>query len=78
MKSPLARNCVQPQTGNPLHPPSNDPYEPTLSDESIDLGSEIDSVSDPNTHPENKNPTKNGNLLEPENGPLTQAKNRSC
>ena len=49
----LDRDSVQPQTSTPFRPPSNDPHEPTLSDESIELGLEID--TDPN--PQNENGT---------------------
>ena len=54
------RNCVQPQTSTPFYPPSNDPYDPTLSDESIDLGLEIDSGSETKNNPENKNAAEIG------------------
>ena len=47
MKNHLDRDCVQPQTSTPFRPPTNDPYEPTLSDESIELGLEIDMVPNP-------------------------------
>ena len=59
MTNLLARNCAQPQTSTPFHPPSKDPYEPTFSDESIELGLEIDMSSDPKNNPENENPTEN-------------------
>ena len=49
MKNSSSRNCAQPQTSTPSRPPSNVPYEPTLSDESIELALEID-----------ENPTKVG------------------
>ena len=42
-----------------FHPPSKDPYEPTFSDESIELGLEIDMGSDPKNNPENENLTEN-------------------
>ena len=53
MKIHLDRDSVQPQTSTPFRPPSNDPYDPTLSDESIELGLEIG--MDPN--PQNENGT---------------------
>ena len=53
MKKNLDPDSVQPQTSTPFRPPSNDPYEPTLSDESIELGLDID--TDPN--PQNENGT---------------------
>ena len=59
MKNLLARNCVQPQTSTP-RPPSNDPYDPNLSDESIELGLEIDMGSNSKNNPEIENPTENG------------------
>ena len=78
MKNPLARNCVQPQSAaacTPFHPPSKDSYEPTLSDESRELGLEIDMGSDPKNKPNMKTQPKRVRLLlEPENGPLTQTK----
>ena len=60
MKNPSSRNCVQPQTSTPSRPPSNDLYEPTLSNESIELGLEIDMCLKPKNYPENRNPTENG------------------
>ena len=54
MKNHLDRDSVlQPQISTPFRPPSNNPYEPTLSGESIELGLEID--TDPN--PKNENGT---------------------
>ena len=47
MKNHLDRDSVQPQSSTPFRPPSNDPYEPTLSDESIELGLEIDTDQNP-------------------------------
>ena len=53
MKNHLDRDSVQPQSSTPFRPPSNDPYEPTLSNESKELGLEVD--RDPN--PQNENGT---------------------
>ena len=44
----------------PSPPPSNAPFEPTLSEESIELGLEIDMGSNPKNNPEKENPTENG------------------
>ena len=75
MKNHLAREFVQPQTSTLFHPHSNDPYEPTLSDESKELGLEIDMGSNPKTTPKMKTQPKTVPLfLEPENMPLTQVK----
>ena len=51
MKNSLARDCVQPQTSTPFHPPTKDPYEPTISDESRELGLETNMGSDPKKQP---------------------------
>ena len=51
MKNQLDRDSVQPQTSTPFRPPSNDPFEPTHSNENIELGLEID--TDPNPEKEN-------------------------
>ena len=53
MKNHLNRDSVQPQTSTLFRPPSNDSYEPTLSDESIELGLDIDT----DTNPRNENGT---------------------
>ena len=75
MKNKSVRNCVHPQISTPFDPPSKDPYEPILSDESTELGLKIEMVSNPENNPNMKTQPKTVPLLqERENGPLTKAK----
>ena len=75
MNNPFTQKREQSQTSTLFHPPANDPNELTHSDDSVDLGLEIDSGIDPKNNPDNENPTENGNAFNrAQKGALTQAK----
>ena len=58
MINPLGSNRAQQETCSLFRSPPNDPYEPTFSEDSINLG--IDAGLDPKNNPYNDKPTKNG------------------
>ena len=74
---PFAHKCAQPQTSTRFHPPSKDPYEPSISDDSIDLVLQINFGLDSKDNSDNdKNETANGiNFTRAQKGALNAGKN---